>query len=267
MHRLFLLLFLLSCLLPACAGEEEPGDDDDASADDDDAADDDDDTVPAFDAEAVTITTGDDLVLAGMWRTPPDTSNMPAVLLLHQLARDRDDFLLLRDAFIEAGIATLALDLRSHGDSEQGPVPFGELASDPTQFPEDMIAGLAWIQDRAEVDPTRVGVMGLSVGANLAVVANHNRVALGVKTTVVVSANLEGIYLLAETDTLDLASAIYIAADLDLPEADDAAALGLLTSEPVDARRVGSTSAHGVDLLTASPQVLEGVIEWFVDQL
>ena len=267
MHRFSFLFLLLPLLLPACTGGGELADDDDSSAPDDDDASDDDDTGPPSNAEEVTITTADGLTLTGIWRSPPEGADLPAVLLLHQFGRDRDDFLLLRDGFAEAGIATLAIDLRNHGDSDGAPVPFGDLPTDPTQFPEDLQAGLAWLHARADVDTARVGVLGLSVGANLAVLAIHHRAAWGVKTAVVVSANLEDLALLAGTDAFDLASAIYIAADLDLPEADDADALFAMTAEPVDIRRVTNTSAHGVDLLTASPQARTGIVDWFVENL
>mgnify|MGYP002632954680 CR=1 FL=1 len=265
-HRTLLTLLAI-LLLAACPEDGTLGDDDDsaASGDDDDAVGDDDDTAPP--ADQVTITTDDGLTLTGVWRAPVVTTGLPAVLLLHQYARDHNDFNLLLDGFAEAGIATLALDLRSHGDSDPATVPFGDLLTDPTQLPEDARAGLAWIQSQDDVDAARVGVMGLSVGANLAVVANHNRVAWGVKTTVVVSANMERAQDLAGTTTLDLASSIYIAADLEQPQADHADALGAITADPVDVRRVGGTSAHGVDLITGSADVRAGAVGWFVTNL
>jgi dienelactone hydrolase len=266
MHRMLApFLFALLGLSISCTAGGDLDDDDSATADDDDAVGDDDDSTPPPDT--VTITTADGLNLNGIWRTPGGDTDQPAVLLLHQYARNNNDFNLVLDGFAEAGIATLALDLRSHGGSDAATVPFGELLTDPTQLPLDVQAALAWMHARPEVDTARVGVMGLSVGANLAVVANHNRVAWGVKTTVVVSANMERAQDLADVVDLDLESSIYIAADLEDPQGDHADALGAITADPVQVQRVLGTSAHGVDLLTASANVREGVVAWFVDNL
>ncbi len=267
MTRLLLLL-LLALSLVACPGDGELADDDDtAASDDDDAATDDDDATPPGNQEEVTITTTDGLTLHGTWRAPANAADVPAVLLLHQYARNRGDFGLLHDGFAEAGLATLAIDFRSHGDSDDAPVAFGDLLTDPTQLPVDASSALEWIAARSEVDATRVGVLGLSVGANVAVVANHNRAAWGVKSTASVSTNLDRVYDLAGTTTLDLAGAIYVAADLEQPQADMADELGALTADPVDVRRVLNTSSHGVDLLTASAGVRDGVVDWFVENL
>lgn len=267
MLRLLSLLLMLPLI--ACPEAGELADDDDTSVpgDDDDAAPDDDDAAPGIVAQEVSITTADGLTLSGTFRAQEGASSGPAALLLHQFGRDRDDFVLVRDGLDEAGIATLAIDFRSHGDSDPAPVDFTSLVSDPTQLPEDVQASLAWLAARDEVDAARVGVFGLSVGANLAVVANHNRAAWGVKTTVAVSARMERVLELADVGTLSLESAIYIAADEEDPQGDDADALGALTAEPVSVRRVLGTTAHGVDLLAASANVRDGTVEWLVKNL
>ena len=264
-----LLLLLLLALVGCPGGDGTLGDDDDATAANDDDAADDDDATPTgpqpLGPETVPITTEDGLTLSGTFRG--FTEAMPAVLLLHQYARDRADFDSVIDLFEDAEIATLALDFRGHGLSEGVDFDLDQLLTDPDQLRHDVLAGLDWLRDHEAVHADRVGVMGLSVGANMAVVANHNREAWGVKSTCTVSARLSAIRDLAGTTDLDLENSIYVAADLEQPQADDADALGAMTADPTVVRRVLNTSAHGFQLLLNSQGVREGTVAWFVDEL
>jgi dienelactone hydrolase len=247
----------------ACDGTLPGGDDDDSAIGDDDDA-----TPSTFTPEGVTITTEDGLELSATWRRADGvTSEGPALLLLHQYERDRADFDLVFAGFREAGISTLALDFRGHGLSDDAPVPLPDLLSDPDQLRLDVEAALAWIHDRPEVDGDRVGVLGVSVGANLAVVANHNREAWGVRTTASISARRSAVDTLAGTSVLDLQRALYAAGDGEVPQAADAEVLAAITVEPNEVRLVEGTDRHGADLFLFSSGVRDGVVFWFSTHL
>jgi len=161
----------------------------------------------------------------------------------------------------------LAFDFRSHGGSAVAAVTLEELLVDPDQLKWDVLAGLAYLQDRAEVDPDRIGVFGVSVGGNLAVVANHHRATWGVKSTCAVSANRDRVLLLAETDTLDLENAQYVAAENESPQNAMAEQLFAETVEPSDLRLILGTDDHGAALLNGSGDAQVGIPAWFVEQL
>jgi len=189
------------------------------------------------------------------------------VLLLHQLGQDRHDFDQVWMTFQNSGISTLALDFRGHGDSDPAAVELEALLTDPDQLRHDVAAGLAFLASQEAVDPNRIGVMGVSVGANMAVVANHRRQEWGVKSICAISARLERVQDLAETVELDLANALYVAAVDEHPQAEDADALFNLTEEPKDLEIVLGTAAHGADLLQASVDAQNGTVAWFESQL
>ncbi len=268
------VLFLLLSLggLAACpeGGEGVIGDDDDATAgdDDDDASggDDDDDVTPTT-AQQVTLTTDDGLTIVGTYQAGYGADPGPAVLLLHQITHDRQDFNSVWFNFVEQGISALAIDFRSHGGSDVATVGLEDLLTDPDQLKWDVLAGLDYLQGRAEVDPDRIGVFGLSVGGNLAVVANHNRASWGVKSICAVSANRDRVLDLAETDTLDLENAQYVAAENEEPQATMATQLFEETEEPKDLRLILGTDDHGADLLAGSGDAQVGIPAWFVEQL
>lgn len=62
-----------------------------------------------------------------------------------------------------AGFATLLLDARCHGQSDDE-----EFSSLP-RFAEDIAAGLAWLRQQPEIAPDRIALLGHSVGAGAAI--------------------------------------------------------------------------------------------------
>jgi len=264
------LALLLLVFVPACGEGKAYLDDDDAAGDDDTVGDDD--STPAPSAEEVSITTSDGLTLAGRWQSAGLGFEGPGVLLLHQYGRDRNDYYQLFEIFQRQGLSTLAIDFRSHGGSDSASVAQEDLLSDPDQLIHDVRAGLDFLEAReGEVADNRIGIMGLSVGANIAVVANHlanGEADWAVRTTVSLSPRLEAIYALAGSSELDLVSALYVAADDEQPQADDCAALEEMTGMPTNSQLVGQTTgAHGIELLEQSFDVREGTVQWFVDWL
>jgi dienelactone hydrolase len=98
----------------------------------------------------------------------------PIVILLHMYQHDSSSYDPLIPFLHEAGFACLAIDLRGHGDSV-GPKAL-HLAEkvdrkDKNLFAKmdrDVTAAFSWIVQQKEVDPTRVGLIGASVGCSVA---------------------------------------------------------------------------------------------------
>lgn len=267
------------CLLPAASlllvvplqGCPDGGDgtiepDDDSSVADDDAATDDDDVTPTW-PEDVELETDDGLVIRGTFQAAEGIEVAPAVLLLHEIARDRGDFNTVFLGFVQAGISALAIDMRGHGESDPASVSLEDLQTDPAQLPRDVVASLVWLRAREDVDPARIGVMGLDVGASLAVVADHYREDWGVLSICAISPSVDHIHALASTDQLDLVDAQYVAGENEHPGAEEAQALYDITAEPRDLRLVQFTDDHGIDLLTGSVDAQNGTVAWFVEEL
>ena len=115
----------------------------------------------------------DGVPLAGTLTAPTDgTKKHPAVVLLTGSgAQDRDEsimghkpFLVLADHLTRSGIVVLRYDDRGVGGSG------GNSASTShTTLQRDASAALTWLQAQPEVDPTRVGLIGHSEGANIGI--------------------------------------------------------------------------------------------------
>ncbi len=112
--------------------------------------------------------------LAATLTVPEGQGPHPAVLLITGSgAQDRDEtiaghrpFLVLADYLTRQGIAVLRADDRGVGGSSPGS------ARDTTAtYADDVLAGVAWLAARADIDGRRIGVVGHSEGANVGAIA------------------------------------------------------------------------------------------------
>jgi alpha/beta superfamily hydrolase len=109
--------------------------------------------------EDVSFPTADGLTLHG-WYLP--SHNGAAVIAAHPVGVNRTSLLPQAAALAEAGYGVLLLDLRAHGASD----------GETTSFDgADVEAAAAYLAGRADVDPERIGALGLSLGACVAIEA------------------------------------------------------------------------------------------------
>jgi len=129
-------------------------------------------------AEGVQITTNQGYLLAGKLTIPLNESPpYPAVILItgsHASNRDHvgnndypinqyRPFRQIADVLSRRGIVVLRMDDRGYGCSEGGDI-YEATISERT---DDIKAGLVYLKDRKEIDRDRLGLLGLSEGANI----------------------------------------------------------------------------------------------------
>jgi hypothetical protein len=112
-------------------------------------------------AEQVSLKTIDNIKIAG-WYIP--SRNGAAIILLHGQNGNRTQMLPYARILAEHGFGVLLLDLRAHGDSE------GDVFA-PCLSGLDTQAGASFLMGRREVQPKRIGVMGISTGAHVGICA------------------------------------------------------------------------------------------------
>ena len=220
-------------------------------------------------SEEVSFTTSDGLTLQGTYQKAPGARRGPALVLLHQFERDRHDFDPLWDELLATGTSLLSFDFRSHGQSDQDDVPVLQLLSDREKLPADVRAAIDFLQSEriVDVDPDRIGAVGLSVGGNLAVVANHRtwgseQTPWGVQAIATVSARLDRAEDLAGDDSLTLRDGLYVAGANEEFQAADAVALEAITGGDREVMLVNGSADHGVELLEDSA-VRTRIAAWF----
>ncbi len=209
----------------------------------------------------ITFTTSDGILISGTHRRPaarPGTK-LSAVILIHQGNSSRSEWNPYLSAFTTAGYATLAYDIRGHGLS--GGTFITSDYNNPNTVPKDLIAALAYVRAQPSTESTRVGIVGASVGGNLACVASQKR---WVKTAVNLSGKTTAVRNLAAESELDLESIFHISSsgDQNGKRAIWANELHGFTASPRHIEIVSGSSAHGVSILAADPTLLDRIIAW-----
>lgn len=191
-----------------------------------------------------------------------------AVLLLHQLGSHREEWQpLVARLQLPPAVTVLALDLRGHGDSVQGPQSarqtwegFGEDPARWAGLPRDAVAGARYLFTANAGAVRSVVVVGSSIGATAAVagLADEPRVVgLAMISPGVAYHGLDALGPMrayAVLPTVPARTAWMMAAAGDVESARD---LGTLVTEApglrVERAVVPGSDAHGVALLNAAP--------------
>ena len=114
------------------------------------------------------------VTIAGTLTIPPGTGPFPAALMISGSgAQDRDEMILghrpfavIADALSRRGVAVLRVDDRGVGGSS------GKTAESTTDdFAGDVLAGVAFLKARPEIDPKAIGLIGHSEGGIIAPIA------------------------------------------------------------------------------------------------
>jgi len=216
------------------------------------------------DPNRVTIPTSDGISLAGTWRPIPGVPKAPAVLLIHDFSRERREWDVLAHDFLVHGLATLAIDLRGHGEStrKQGGEtvhPSPRFLRDPRSFPRDAKAALDWLRERSPA----IGAIGLSTGANLAVLATANGWA---DAAVAVSANVANLHALAGTLPYQSRKTLVLAS---VQDPDRAASAKELDAEGEGPKKLilFPGAAHNLYLLAENLEARREALEWLSARL
>ena len=124
--------------------------------------------------EVVRFETLDGVVIVADFYAAAADEPAAVVILLHMNRSDRSAWQPLVPALHEAGLSSLALDLRGHGQSVE---PADRRLADKVSqrdaglyrsMHSDVEAAYNWLSRRADVDRTRVGLAGASVGCSVA---------------------------------------------------------------------------------------------------
>jgi pimeloyl-ACP methyl ester carboxylesterase len=101
----------------------------------------------------------DNLYLSG-WYAP--SQNRAAVILLHGFGGNRRGMQARAEVLARYGYGVLLYDLRGHGESQ------GDVRAFGWEDVSDVEAALQFLSNRAEADGERIGILGFSVGGQIA---------------------------------------------------------------------------------------------------
>jgi len=143
----------------------------------------------------ITFQSSDGLELSGWYRA---SSNRAAVLLVHGGGGDRTGAVRHAELLGRHGYGVLVYDSRGRGESEGSPIAMG------WDWEKDVTGALKFLQDRPDVEPERIGGLGLSTGGDVLLeVAAGNK---DLKAVVADGATAESFADYRELDGLDEAA-------------------------------------------------------------
>lgn len=128
----------------------------------------------AFEKEEVTLETSDGVKIAGYFVKGSRDAG-PAAVLLHMLGRSKEDWDPILDKYLlpNTSASYLAIDLRGHGASmEKNGKPLALRTfreSDYADMVKDVEAAVNFLRLREDVDGKSIGIIGASIGANVAI--------------------------------------------------------------------------------------------------
>jgi len=204
--------------------------------------------------EPVALVADDSTELVGRFNHPG--AEAPGLLLLHGLGADRSEW----DGVTLPDYATLAMDLRGHGESA-GVAP----DDDGAILVEDAGIALAWLLGRSGVQADRVAILGSSFGANLALAAAANDAR--VRAAVLLSPSLDSLMVSTELDLarFEPRPSLMLAAQEDTEASSAVETLGAQGAH-VDTSTL-SGDAEGAALLIKNAEGSDMVQGWLEEHL
>ncbi len=204
---------------------------------------------------------------------PQLTEKYPLVILLHALGGGQGDWEQLPARLVHEGYAVLAVDQRGHGKSAQpGQSWRGFKSKEWQRFSADTIRMMAFFdesEDYPQVDASRVGLIGASIGANVALItsARDNATEHRVQAVVTLSAGLK-------YKGLEVTKSIYryknplmmIASQNDKYAFESTQMLNRLHTG-VKSIKLYKNIGHGTDMIRFFPELQTEIVQWLVGSL
>ena len=210
-------------------------------------------------SQRVSFRTADGVTISATW-FEPSFRPAPAVILVHMLGRSRRDWDDAASRLASAGIGALALDLRGHGESSWGRGTEG--SADHSVLVRDIEAARRYLGSRSDVQHSRIGLAGASIGANL--VALQGAADAGIVSVALLSPSLDyrGLRIEAAVRKYGSRPMLLVVSDEDAyarRSAEDLKKAGGGIRELLTLSGAG----HGTNMLGRAPELGPALVAWF----
>lgn len=211
-------------------------------------------------SQQLTLRTADGVSIAAELRLPA-VRPAPAVILVHMLTRTHEDWARTAEKLNEAGLVTLAIDLRGHGASGAA-ASAGAGGGDMNASVRDVVAARDFLRGRSDLCSGAIGIAGAQVGANLAVLAAASDPAI--RSIALLSPGIEYRNLRPEAAMrkYNERPALLLASAEDAYANRSARALSTTGTGTRDFRLL-SGAGHGTVMLARRPDLVDVLVDWF----
>lgn len=215
----------------------------------------------------VTFLTKDTIEISGLFKYPSkiEKTKFPAVILIHQGGSSKQEWIesSILNKLLKNGYAVLAYDIRLHGNSGKDG-EFSDLFNNPERAPMDLLAAINFLKQNKNIDSHRIGILGASIGANLACMAAASE-KYNIKSAVSISAKTEAAQNLSgKKETIKPKNVFYIASKNEQNGKRDKWANELYAlTNGLKKVEIGSGNKHGSHILKENKHLESEIIEWF----
>lgn len=218
--------------------------------------------------EDVMLTTSDGVKIAADFRPAAgNAEKAPIMILVHMLGKSRKDYKAIAEQLSGLGIASLAIDIRGHGDSKMGgKIRFSSFNEKQwNECVKDVNAAIGWALRRDDIDGRLLGLMGASIGANLVIKAGSRE---EVKIIVALSPGLvyHGIEIEKDAAKIHEKPVFVVATDGDEYCNETASKLAQVMQKHVEIQILEGRKDHGTDMFRI-PAFQEGLLYWIGNNL
>lgn len=221
--------------------------------------------------ETVKFKTFDGVNIVGDWY--PSATTAGIAILLHMMPLDRKSWAPFQQTLAKYSIASLAIDMRGHGesvvmDNATDKLDYKKFTDEQhLQYMNDAAAALDWITAKGYAKD-RVIFAGASIGANIALAMLEQEPALA-GAVLLSPGNYRGIDAIEQAQYVKARQAIWAAgSDSDDPEAYETAKALVDTCAAGRKQFVAYKNAgHGIHLFKSDPKLMDNLAKWMKESL
>ena len=220
--------------------------------------------------ETVTFQTFDEVNIFGDWYPSPTTIGV--VILLHMMPADRKSWAPFQEVLLKHHLASLAIDLRGHGESvttkSGGKLDYKAFTDEQhRQCLHDVMAAVDWLVAK-KYEKSQIMIGGGSIGGNLAVWMLEQDPELA-GAFCLSPGNYRGIDAFEQAGYLKSHHSLWTAgSDTDDPEAYETARK--MMDEAGASRKTFvpyKNAGHGTHLFSSDPELMENLASWIEESL
>ncbi len=214
---------------------------------------------------SIDIITTDRVTIVGDWNAPSGATK--TVLLIHMMPATRVSWMPLSQALNAAGFATLAIDLRGHGESVTLGQTHGDIQLNYKNFSDaehqasrlDVDAAFSFLKQK-RFDESAIALVGASIGANLALDAMYRYNSTSRAVLLSPGLDYRGIKTESPMRQLGAHQKVWIvAAEGDDYSAKSSIALQQLQKETATVTIFGGAD-HGTTLFSSQPNLSPDIV-------
>lgn len=196
---------------------------------------------------------------ADEWLPSANATPAAGILLIHSLGKSRDDWGVFPATLAKTGYRALAIELPGHAGSSGEEGARGRSLERSGRDSKDLTAVLGWLRAAPGADPSRLAVIGASIGADLACLAIGKGL---VRTAVAISPDRDRVHVLAAGAALHLQSILFIATVGDPGAESSARRLSLEVKNPKQVKVFARAAERGEAILAAHAESVELILDW-----